>query len=71
MPPVACPNCGQQNLVFFRSARSHCRECGTSLPPAPAKPGSGLTARVLEEGRRRDQRLSAPAGTGRGQAPTG
>lgn len=70
MPPVACPNCGQQNLVIFRSARSHCRGCGASLPAAPAKPGSGLTARVIEEGRR-DQRRATPAGPGRGRTAAG
>jgi ribosomal protein S27E len=50
MPPVACPECGQENLVFFRSLRTHhCQGCGAVLPHTLPSAGPGLAARVLEQ----------------------
>lgn len=71
MPPITCPECGEQNLVFFRSSArtSTCRECGADLPgDLGSVDGRGLTTRVIEESRH-DLRRLAPSGAGRTPAP--
>jgi ribosomal protein S27E len=50
MPPITCPECGEQNLVFFRTVKtSHCRGCGAELPTAlAARKGRAMTSKVIE-----------------------
>lgn len=53
MPPITCTECGEQNLVFFRTVKtSHCHECGAALPTALAdRKGRALTSKVIEASR--------------------
>ena len=70
MPPITCPQCGEQNLVFFRTVKtSRCRECGSELPTALAgRKGKGLTSKVIEASGH-DLRRVPPSGSASGTAP--
>jgi ribosomal protein S27E len=67
MPPITCPECGEQNLVFFRTVKtSHCRDCGAELPTALARRESrGLTSKVIEAAGH-DLRRVPPSGSASG-----